>query len=211
MNNKIIRAAAKITLASVVFFSSAILSGSFFGDAGRVQAQQTETAILAGGCFWCTEADFDKLEGVKETVSGYIGGEIENPDYKSVSAGTTGHTEAVRIVFDPTVIDYASLLEYYWKTIDPTVDDRQFCDRGSQYRPEIFVTDDKQADIALASREAISKSKPFDEPIKVAITAATTFYPAEDYHQDYHNKNPIRYNYYRKGCRRDKRLKQLWG
>lgn len=211
MINKINRAAAKLTLVSVLFFASAILSGSFLNEAGRVQAQQTEIAILAGGCFWCTEADFDKLEGVTETVSGYIGGELENPDYKSVSAGKTGHTEAVRIVFDPTVIDYASLLEYFWKTIDPTVDDRQFCDQGSQYRPEIFVTDDKQADIALASREAISKSKPFDEPIKVAITAATVFYPAEDYHQDYHNKNPIRYNYYRKGCGRDKRLKQLWG
>ncbi len=205
--NKILKQSVKIVvLASVMFFSGAFMRGGH-----DVMAQQTEVAIVAGGCFWCTEADFDKLDGVIETISGYIGGEVENPDYKQVSAGKTGHTEAVRIVFDPAVIDYASLLEYFWKTIDPTVDDRQFCDRGSQYRPEIFVTDDAQADIALASREAISKSKPFDDPIKVAITAATVFYPAEDYHQDYHNKNPIRYNYYRKGCGRDKRLKELWG
>jgi len=177
----------------------------------RLAAQETETAILAGGCFWCTEADFDKLDGVLETVSGYIGGEISDPTYKQVSAGISGHTEAVKIVFDPTVVDYQSLLAYYWKTVDPTVDDRQFCDRGTQYRPEIFTTSDAQADIARQSLAGITESKPFEEPIKVAITPASTFYPAEEYHQDYHNKNPVRYKFYRNGCGRDKRLKELWG
>jgi len=174
-------------------------------------AQETETTVLAGGCFWCTEADFDKLDGVLETVSGYIGGDVPDPTYKQVSAGGTGHTEAVKIVFDPAVIDYESLLAYYWKTIDPTVDDRQFCDGGTQYRPEIFTFSDTQAEIARASLEMITNTKPFDDPIKVAITPASTFYPAEDYHQDYHNKNPVRYGFYRKGCGRDKRLKELWG
>ena len=179
--------------------------------AGTAVAQSTETAIVAGGCFWCTESDFDKIEGVLETTSGYIGGQVDNPTYKQVSAGGTGHTEAVRIVFDPEVVDYETLIDYYWMTVDPTVDDRQFCDVGSQYRPEIFTQGDMQRQIALASLHAIESSKPFDDPIKVKITDASTFYPAEDYHQDYHTKNPIRYKFYRRGCGRDKRLQELWG
>lgn len=201
----------RLLIASVPLLSIPLLVSLDWFFSSPVSAQESETAIVAGGCFWCTEADFDKLDGVLETTSGYIGGDVENPTYKQVSDGKSGHTEAVLVKFDPTVIDYASLLAYYWKTVDPTVDDRQFCDGGSQYRPEIFVLNDAQADIALASREEISKTKPFDEPIKVAISAATTFYPAEDYHQDYHNKNPIRYKFYRNGCGRDKRLKELWG
>ena len=172
---------------------------------------RTETAIFAGGCFWCVEADFDKVDGVLETTSGYIGGRVPNPTYGAVSAGGTGHTEAVKIVFDPTRISYAQLLEKFWPTIDPTVKDQQFCDVGSQYRSGIFPLDQKQLKEAEASKAALQKSKPFKTPIVTEITLATTFYPAEEYHQDYYLKNPIRYRYYRTGCGRDARLKVLWG
>ena len=172
---------------------------------------RTETAIFAGGCFWCVEADFDKVDGVLETTSGYIGGRVPNPTYSAVSAGGTGHTEAVKIVFDPARISYAQLLEKFWPTIDPTVKDQQFCDVGSQYRSGIFPLDQKQLKEAEASKAARQKSKPFKAPIVTEITLATTFYPAEDYHQDYYLKNPIRYRYYRNGCGRDARLKDLWG
>jgi len=172
---------------------------------------RTEVAIFAGGCFWCVEADFDKIDGVLETTSGYIGGRVANPTYGAVSAGGTGHTEAVKIVFDPARISYAQLLEKFWPTIDPTVKDQQFCDIGSQYRSGIFALDQKQLQEAEASKAARQKSKPFKAPIVTEVTLATTFYPAEDYHQDYYLKNPIRYRYYRTGCGRDARLKDLWG
>jgi peptide-methionine (S)-S-oxide reductase len=172
---------------------------------------RTETAIFAGGCFWCVEADFDKVDGVLETTSGYIGGRVSNPTYSAVSAGGTGHTEAVKIIFDPARISYAQLLEKFWPTIDPTVKDQQFCDVGSQYRSGIFPLDQKQLKEAEASKAARQKSKPFKAPIVTEITLATTFYPAEEYHQDYYLKNPIRYRYYRTGCGRDARLKDLWG
>jgi peptide-methionine (S)-S-oxide reductase len=172
---------------------------------------RTETAIFAGGCFWCVEADFDKVDGVLETTSGYIGGRVPNPTYSAVSAGGTGHTEAVKVVFDPARITFAQLLEKFWPTIDPTVKDQQFCDVGSQYRSGIFPLDQKQLKEAEASKAARQKSKPFKAPIVTEITLATTFYPAEEYHQDYYLKNPIRYRYYRTGCGRDARLKDLWG
>jgi peptide-methionine (S)-S-oxide reductase len=172
---------------------------------------RTEIAIFAGGCFWCVEADFDKVDGVLETTSGYIGGRIPNPTYSAVSAGATGHTEAVKIVFDPARISYAQLLEKFWPTIDPTVKDQQFCDVGSQYRSGIFPLDQKQLKEAEASKASRQKNKPFKAPIVTEITLATTFYPAEEYHQDYYLKNPIRYRYYRTGCGRDARLKDLWG
>jgi peptide-methionine (S)-S-oxide reductase len=172
---------------------------------------RTETAIFAGGCFWCVEADFDKVDGVLETTSGYIGGRVPNPTYGAVSAGGTGHTEAVKIVFDPARISYAQLLEKFWPTIDPTVKDQQFCDVGSQYRSGIFALDQKQLKEAEASKAARQKAKPFKAPIVTEIALATTFYPAEEYHQDYYLKNPIRYRYYRTGCGRDARLKDLWG
>ena len=172
---------------------------------------RTETAIFAGGCFWCVEADFDKVDGVLETTSGYIGGRVPNPTYSAVSAGGTGHTEAVKIVFDPARVSYAQLLEKFWPTIDPTVKDQQFCDVGSQYRSGIFPLDQKQLKEAEASKAARQMSKPFKAPIVTEITLATTFYPAEEYHQDYYLKNPIRYRYYRTGCGRDARLKELWG
>jgi len=174
-------------------------------------AAKTETAIFAGGCFWCVEADFDKVDGVVATTSGYVGGRKENPTYQEVSAGGTGHAEAVRVEFDPTRISYQQLLEKFWPTIDPTVKDRQFCDIGSQYRTGIFPLNEQQMKTALASKAALERSKPFKQPIVTEIVMAGTFYPAEDYHQDYHDKNPIRYAFYRRNCGRDARLKELWG
>jgi peptide-methionine (S)-S-oxide reductase len=168
-------------------------------------------ATFAGGCFWCMEPPYDKLPGVVATISGYIGGRSANPTYKEVSAGSTGHTEAVQVVYDPKKVSYEKLLEVFWVNIDPTVKDRQFCDAGSQYRTGIFVHDDAQRKAAEASKAQVEKSKPFKEPIVTPVELATTFYPAEDYHQDYYTKNPIRYSYYRTGCGRDARLKELWG
>jgi len=174
-------------------------------------AQSTAKATFAGGCIWCVEADFDKVPGVVSTTSGYIGGTVANPTYNQVSSKHTGHAEAVEIVYDPTKVSYEKLLEYFWRTIDPTTKDRQFCDAGSPYRTAIFAHDEAQLKAAQASRAALEKSKPFKDPIVTEIVKATTFYPAEDYHQDYYKKNPLRYQYYRSGCGRDPRLKELWG
>lgn len=171
----------------------------------------TARAIFAGGCFWCVESDFDKIPGVLSTTSGYTGGTLANPRYEQVSSKTTGHAEAVEVVFDPLKVSYTQLVEHFWRTIDPTTKDRQFCDAGTPYRTAIFAVDAEQLKIALASRAALEKSKPFKEPIVTEIVPAGAFYPAEDYHQNYYKKNPIRYAYYRNGCGRDARLKQLWG
>jgi peptide-methionine (S)-S-oxide reductase len=168
-------------------------------------------AIFAGGCFWCMEQPFDVLDGVRSTTSGYIGGTVANPTYEQVSGGRTGHTEAVEIVFDPSKVTYEKLLDTYWRNVDPTDKGGQFCDRGSMYRPEIFVTDAEQRKAAEASKAALEKSKPFREAIVVPITQATTFYAAEDYHQDFYKTNPVRYKFYRNGCGRDARLERLWG
>jgi peptide-methionine (S)-S-oxide reductase len=178
---------------------------------GAKPGTMTETAIFAGGCFWCVESDFDKIPGVLSTTSGYTGGTVANPTYEQVSAHTTGHAEAVQVVFDPTRVSYAQLVEKYWRTIDPTVRDRQFCDAGSPYRTAIFATSDAQFAAARASLAALEKSKPFKEPIVTPVERAGPFYPAEEYHQDYYKKNPVRYTYYRTSCGRDARLKQLWG
>ena len=174
-------------------------------------APGTAKATFAGGCFWCVEADFDKLDGVISTTSGYIGGTVANPTYEQVSAKTTGHAEVVEILYDPRKVSYDRLLEYFWRTTDPTAKDRQFCDAGTPYRHAIFANDAAQLAAAKASLAALEKTKPFKEPIVTQIALATTFYPAEDYHQDYYKKNPVRYKYYRNGCGRDARLKQLWG
>ena len=168
-------------------------------------------ATFAGGCFWCMEPPYDKLDGVVSTTSGYMGGKLKNPSYEQVSAGITGHTEVVQVVYDPRKVSYDKLLEVFWKNIDPTVRDQQFCDIGSQYRTEIFVHTDEQRQAAEASKAKLAKTKPFKDPIVTPVTAATDFWPAEDYHQDYYQKNPIRYSYYRTGCGRDARLKALWG
>ena len=171
----------------------------------------TAKAVFAGGCFWCVESDFDKIPGVISTTSGYTGGKTVKPSYEQVSSHSTGHAEAVEVLYDPATVTYQRLVEYFWHTIDPTVKDQQFCDHGSPYRTAIFAQNDEQLKVAQASRAALEKSKPFKEPIVTEITLATAFYPAEEYHQDYYKKNPVRYKYYRNGCGRDARLTQLWG
>ena len=179
--------------------------------AGGAAAQNTAKATFAGGCFWCMEPPYDKLPGVLSTTSGYMGGKKRSPTYEEVSTGTTGHTEVVQVVYDPAKVSYEKLLEVFWRNIDPTVRDQQFCDMGSQYRTAIFYHDEEQKRLAEASKAALEKSKPFKAPIVTPVQAAGEFWPAEDYHQDYYKKNPVRYKYYRTGCGRDERLKQLWG
>ena len=168
-------------------------------------------AVFAGGCFWCTESDFDKVPGVLSTTSGYIGGHVENPTYEDVSYGKSGHIEAVQVRYDSSRISYAQLLEVFWPTIDPITANAQFCDKGPQYRSAIFYGNPQEQALAEASKAALERSGKLPGPVVTEILAATTFYPAEEYHQDYHNKNPIRYAYYRNGCGRDARLEQLWG
>lgn len=171
----------------------------------------TAKATFAGGCFWCMEEAFDAVPGVIATTSGYTGGQVKNPTYEQVSSGRTGHAEAVQVEYDPSKVTYARLLEVFWRNIDPTQKDAQFCDYGSQYRSGIFYHDDEQKRLAEASRAALAKSKPFKGEIVTEITKAAQFYPAEDYHQNYYIKNPARYKFYKSGCGRAARLKQLWG
>ncbi len=168
-------------------------------------------ATFAGGCFWCMEPPYDKLEGVLSTTSGYMGGAVKNPTYGAVSNGTTGHTEVVQVVYDPGKVKYEKLLEVFWRNIDPTVTNRQFCDVGSQYRSTIFTHTTEQKSLADNSKALLQMTKPFKDPIVTPVVVATEFWPAEEYHQDYYVKNPVRYSYYRTGCGRDARLKDLWG
>ncbi|MEO6170739.1 MAG: peptide-methionine (S)-S-oxide reductase MsrA [Lysobacter sp.] len=168
-------------------------------------------AIFAGGCFWCMEPPYDALPGVISTESGYIGGHVARPTYEQVSAGGTGHAEAVRVTYDPRRIGYPKLLEVFWRNIDPVAVDRQFCDSGDQYRSAIFPIDEGQRRQAEASRAALQSDPRFRQPIATRIEATATFYPAEGYHQDYYKKNPVRYKYYRYSCGRDRRLQELWG
>jgi peptide-methionine (S)-S-oxide reductase len=166
-------------------------------------------AIFAGGCFWCSEADFEKVAGVLDVRSGYTGGSEINPTYKEVAGGETGHTEAVEVRYDPTRVSYAELLEVYWRSIDPTVRDRQFCDVGRQYRTAIFVADTSEKQLAESSKVRVAGE--LGKPIFTEIQTATEFYPAEKYHQNYYRKNPLRYKYYRSSCGRDQRLREIWG
>lgn len=168
------------------------------------------TAIFAGGCFWCLEADFEKLPGVIAAESGYTASKTPNPTYEQVSSGTTGHAEAVRVTYDTEKLSYPQLVDYFWRHIDPTARDRQFCDIGTQYRTGIYWQNEAERKVAEASRDALLKSGKASK-IHTEIIAATTFYPAEEYHQDYYKKNPARYASYRKGCRRDERLLEIWG
>jgi peptide-methionine (S)-S-oxide reductase len=170
---------------------------------------RTEVAVVAGGCFWCTEADFEKLPGVRSAVSGYTGGDTPRPTYEQVSAGGTGHYEAVRIVFDPARVSYQRLIDHYFRTVDPLDDGGQFCDRGSSYRTAIFVTSDRQRRIALAEKAEAERA--LGRKVATPILRAGAFWPAEGYHQDYYKKNPIRYRFYRSRCGRDARLERLWG
>ncbi len=187
-----------------------LLGGAAATLAAAAPPPRTETAILAGGCFWCLEADMEKLPGVIAAESGYTAGRTANPTYEQVSSGRTGHTEAVRVIYDPAKISYPQLLDYFWRHIDPTVKDRQFCDVGTQYRSGIYYRNEAERHAAEASRDALLKTGKLAQ-VHTEIAAASIFYPAETYHQDYYKKNPIRYAYYRKGCGRDARIEALWG
>jgi peptide-methionine (S)-S-oxide reductase len=182
-----------------------------WAQAASAASATTAKAVFAGGCFWCVESDFDKVPGVLSTTSGYTGGKVPNPTYAQVSNKTTGHAEVVEIVFDPAKVSYSQLVEYFWRTIDPTTKDRQFCDAGSPYRTAIYAQDAAQLKVARDSLAALEKSKPFAQPIVTEVVTGGPFYKAEDYHQDYYKKNPARYNFYRQSCGRDNRLKELWG
>ena len=178
-------------------------------ESDDVAATTRAVATFAGGCFWCMEPPFDKLAGVISTTSGYTGGHLANPDYPTVTAGGTGHYESVQVVYDPSIVSYERLIESFWENVDPLDAGGQFCDRGDSYRTAIFVHDKQQREIAVETRSAVAAR--FATVIATEVIDATEFYPAEEYHQDYYQKNPIRYTYYRRGCRRDARLAQLWG
>ncbi len=211
---KLIRSSVALLLVAIASFAIAQVTGKTaqpVPSAPKTSPATVAKIVFAGGCFWCMEPPFDAIDGVISTTSGYIGGSKKDPTYQEVSAGYTGHTEAVEIVYDPKKVSFERLLSVFWRNIDPTVKDQQFCDVGNQYRTGIFVFNDAQKIAAEASKVALDKQKPFAGKIVTEITVATTFYPAEDYHQDYYLKNPIRYKYYRNGCGRDQRLKQLWG
>lgn len=181
------------------------------GLAAPAHAQKLEKATFAVGCFWCAEEAFEKVPGVVSAVSGYTGGKVKQPTYEQVSRGTTGHTEAVEVTYDPAKVSYEKLLDTFWLNHDPTVKDRQFCDSGSQYRPEIFWHTEEQRRLAERSKSKWEKEKPFRQPILTPITRAAEFWPAEGYHQDYYKKNALRYRFYVTGCGRYARLDQLWG
>lgn len=177
--------------------------------AAQPAAPGQAVAIFASGCFWCTEADFDKVPGVISTTSGYIGGKTANPTYEQISGGGTGHAEAVEVVYDPAKVSYQKLLDFYWRHVDPTVKDRQFCDVGTQYRSAIFVRNDEERKLAEASKKQVAAT--LNKPIYTQIAMAGTFYKAEDYHQDFYRKNPTKYKFYRWNCGRDQRLQEIWG
>jgi peptide-methionine (S)-S-oxide reductase len=198
-----------------VFGLMALMASSFCRAADvapptKPELPQLATAIFAGGCFWCVESDFEKLAGVTEVESGYTGGHVANPTYEQVSHGGTGHAEAVRVFYDPGKVTYEQLLDYFWLHIDPTVKDQQFCDVGHQYRSAIFYLNEAQKKAAESSKAALEKSGRFTK-IHTEIVPATAFYLAEEYHQGYYKKNPIRYNYYRHSCGRDARVSEVWG
>jgi peptide-methionine (S)-S-oxide reductase len=169
-----------------------------------------EVAVFATGCFWCTEADFDKVSGVIRTTSGFIGGTVPNPTYQQVTTGTTGHTEAVEVVFDPAKVTYGQLLDVFWRTHDPLAKDRQFCDRGTMYRPGVFYFNEEQRALAEETKKQV-QARFAPRAVHTEVTKATTFYKAEDYHQDFHEKSALRYRVYRFNCGREQRLEELWG
>lgn len=187
----------------VSFLAAILLVAPSYG------AEATAKATFGGGCFWCMEPPFDELPGVISTTSGYIGGKTKNPTYEQVSTGTTGHVEVLQVVYDPKKITYEKLLEVFWRNIDPLAANGQFCDQGSQYRSAIFFHDGNQKSAAEKSKKGIQGR--FKQPVATEISAATVFYPAEDYHQDYYKKNPVRYKLYSNGCGRAQRLEEVWG
>jgi len=189
------------------FIAACLLAAAVTGTAAQ---EKTAKAIFAGGCFWCVEADFDKVAGVISTTSGYIGGTVKNPTYQQVSGGTTGHAEAVEVVYDPAKVTYAKLLDTFWRNIDPLAKDKQFCDSGNEYRSAIFYLDDEQKKLAEETKKTV-EAKFAPKQVYTQIVKATEFYKAEDYHQDFYKKNESRYKFYRWNCGRDQRLEQLWG
>lgn len=199
---------------ALLLTACAVAGGPAFGPQPMAEVPKPgpgqEVAVLAGGCFWCLEADFDKLPGVVATTSGYAGGTVEHPTYEQVGLGGTGHTEVVHVVYDTSKLSYDEVLTWFWRHVDPTDGDGQFCDRGSQYRPAIFPVDAAQEKAALASRKAIEEAGWLPAPIRTEIATGRTFWPAEVYHQDFHRKNPARYLPYRKGCGRDARVAEVW-
>ena len=178
---------------------------------GSIRADSVETAVLAGGCFWCMEADFSQVRGVLKVTFGYTGGSVPNPTYEEVSSGETGHVEAIEVQFDPALVSYRRILDLFWSNIDPFDDHGQFCDKGSQYHSVIFYRDEEQKREALESKAAVEKRLNAPKPIATLIREATTFYPAEEYHQEFHKKNPLRYNSYKAFCGRTERLREIWG
>ena len=200
-----------IALAVLIFTSHQVtgMNGKMEKQMNK-KPQESRTAVFAGGCFWCTESDFEKVDGVIEAISGYTGGHVANPTYKQVSKGATGHVEVVQVVYDPAKVTYEKLLEVFWRHVDPTDGDGQFVDRGSQYRIAIFYANEQERRLAEASKKTLAASGRFDKPIATDILPLSTFYPAEDYHQDYYKKNPIRYRWYRHGSGRDQFLEKAW-
>jgi peptide-methionine (S)-S-oxide reductase len=198
IRNALISALGLLLLSGVTAFSSASQAAP-------------QTMIVAGGCFWCVESDFELVQGVSDVISGYTGGHTENPTYKQVSSGKTGHFEAVEIHFDDDVVSLKALADYYWRTIDPTDAEGQFCDKGSPYKTAMFYQNDQQKAVFEASLAKVKETKPFKKDVVTEIIPATPFYPAEEYHQSYYTKNPIRYAYYRASCGRDNRIESLWG
>ena len=202
----------KLSSFIAIIACNTVLAGAVHAEAPAAPAvvpPGAATAIFAGGCFWCSESDFEKLPGVIEVESGYTAGKTANPSYEQVSSGGTGHTEGVRVIYDPKKISYPQLVEFFWRHMDPTVKDRQFCDIGTQYRSGIYWANDAERKIVEASRDALIKSGKF-KTIHTELAPASTFWMAETYHQDYYKKNPIRYSYYRKSCGRDARVEQVW-
>lgn len=195
-------------LAGVVFlFGSWIFHSTEYATAATAQGK----AYFAGGCFWCMEEVFEKVEGVLSATSGYMGGTVANPSYEDVSAGRTGHAESVEVLYDPAKVSYPKLLETFWRNVDPITPNAQFCDHGSQYRSAIFFQTDEEKRAADSSKQAIEQSKRFNDPIVTQIVPAAQFYPAEEYHQDFYKKNPVRYKFYKYNCGRAQRLEEVWG
>ncbi len=197
-----------VTLATSLIAWTLLTNFPFVETTG---ASPSAKAYFAGGCFWCMEEAFEKVEGVVSVVSGYMGGTAANPTYEEVSAGRTGHAESVEVIYDPTKVTYQKLLDAFWHNVDPLTPNAQFCDHGSQYRSAIFYSTEEEKRLAEESKSAIEQAKKFPAPIVTQLAPAATFYPAEDYHQDYYKKNPLRYKYYKYGCGRANRLEALWG
>ncbi|MGX5914764.1 peptide-methionine (S)-S-oxide reductase MsrA [Aliidiomarina sp. Khilg15.8] len=200
-----------IKLTALLVFSSLVLACSSYEEDSNQDLSDYAVATFAGGCFWCVEEGFEKLPGVAEAISGYAGGEKPNPTYEQVAGGQTRHTETVQVYYDPSVIEYAGLLEAFWRMMDPTDNAGQFVDRGQQYRPEIFYHNEEQQRLAQASMQRLNAEGPFDEHVQVPITALTNFYEAEDYHQDYYRKNPVRYRLYTRNSGRYQFVDSVWG